>query len=231
MSENWSRKLKLIYRSWVFSFVVAMLVATSFKSAIADWNDIPTGSMEPTILVGDRVVVNKLAYDLKIPYTTTHLLQWSDPKRGDIVVFFSPKDGQRLIKRVVAVPGDTIAMESNRLYINGQFMEYVSMEVEAIDQLEPAHQSNHFFFSENLPGKTHTVMFSATRASLKRFAPIVVPQGSYFMMGDNRDNSADSRYFGFVERKQIVGRATRVGISRQGSFLQPRWYRFFKKLT
>ena len=99
------KRLKTIFKSWWFSLIVAILVATSFKSAIADWNDIPTGSMKPTILIGDRIIINKLAYDLKIPYTTLHLAQWANPKRGDIVVFYSPEDGKRLIKRVIGVPG------------------------------------------------------------------------------------------------------------------------------
>ena len=145
MSRSWRDRMKIVYRSGWFSFLVAMLVATSFKSAIADWNDIPTGSMEPTILVGDRVVVNKLAYDLKLPYTTLHLARWADPQRGDIVVFFSPEDEKRLIKRVVGVPGDRVAMLNNRLFINGEFVAYEAQEIDAIEELEPANQSNHEF--------------------------------------------------------------------------------------
>jgi len=231
MKNKWHKRIEIFFRSWVFSFVVAILVATSFKSAIADWNDIPTGSMKPTILVGDRVIVNKLAYDLKIPYTTLHLAQWAHPRRGDIVVFYSPEDEKRLIKRVVGVPGDTVGMNLNRLFVNGRFVEYEAINQKIVDQLEPEQQSTHVFFEENLPGKQHAVMFSTTRASLNTFDPIIIPEGQYFMMGDNRDNSADSRFFGFVERKRIVGRATKVGISRKGSFLHPRWNRFFKKLS
>ena len=100
MRNEWKHKASMIWRGWGFSIMIALLIATSFKSAIADWNDIPSGSMEPTILVGDRILVNKLAYDLKVPYTTRHLVRWSDPKRGDIVIFFSPEDGKRLVKRV-----------------------------------------------------------------------------------------------------------------------------------
>jgi signal peptidase I len=87
-------------------------------SAIADWNDVPTGSMNPTILAGDRIFVNKLAYDLRISFTTWRLAHWDNPRRGEIVVFFSPVDGTRLVKRVIGVPGDVIAMNGNRLYIN-----------------------------------------------------------------------------------------------------------------
>src|SRR5438045_9335683 len=85
-------------------FVLMLLVISSLRSALADWNDVPTGSMKPTIQEGDRVVVSKLAYDLKIPFTTIELVKWSDPKRGDIVVLSSPRDGTRLVKRAVAIP-------------------------------------------------------------------------------------------------------------------------------
>src|SRR5580693_8030472 len=96
-------------------FIIVLFAA--FRSAVADWNDVPTGSMIPTILEGDRIFVNKLAYDLKVPFTTAHLLTWSDPKRSDVVILFSPADGERLVKRVVAVPGDTIELRNNILYL------------------------------------------------------------------------------------------------------------------
>jgi signal peptidase I len=231
MSKKWKKKLLILCRGWGFSLVIALLIATSFKSAIADWNDIPSGSMKPTILIGDRVFVNKLAYDLKIPYTNLHLARWSDPKRGDIVVFYSPEDGKRLIKRVVGLPGDTIAMFQNKLLINGNLIEYEPLSKEVIDQIEIDSQSNHVFFNEKLTGRQHTVMFSPSRPSLSTFEPVTVPIGHYFMMGDNRDNSADSRFFGFVDRKLIVGRATMVVISRERSFLYPRWSRFFRDFS
>jgi len=231
MRNMWNKKLSIILRGWGFSLVVVLLIATSFKSAIADWNDIPSGSMKPTILIGDRIFVNKLAYDLKFPYTTLHLARWSDPKRGDIVVFYSPQDGKRLIKRVVGLPGDTLAMSQNRLFINGRFVKYESLHKEIIDQIELDQKSHHVFFNENLPGRQHAVMFSSSRSSLNTFGPVIIPEGQYFMMGDNRDNSADSRFFGFVDRNLIVGRATMVVISREGSFFHPRWSRFFKDLS
>jgi signal peptidase I len=181
MLNKWKKKLSLFWRGWGCSIVIALLIATSFKSAIADWNDVPTGSMKPTILEGDRIFVNKLAYDLKVPYTTWHLASWDDPKRGDIVVFFSPL--------------------------------------------------NHLFFGETIAGQTHPVMITPARPSLRSFAPVIVPERHYFLMGDNRDNSADSRFFGFVERKQIVGRATAVVISlKPDEHYLPRWERFFQKL-
>jgi signal peptidase I len=224
-------KCLLFFKGWGISFMVALLIATSFKSAIADWNDIPSGSMKPTILIGDRVFVNKLAYDLKIPYTTLHIAEWSNPKRGDIVVFYSPEDGKRLIKRVIGLPGDTLGMYQNRLFINEKFIKYEPLHGTNIDQIEIDQQSEQVFLNENLMGKQHSVMFLPSRPSLNTFAPVTIPEGQYFMMGDNRDNSADSRFFGFVKRKLIVGRATKVVISRKGSFLYPRWNRFFRELS
>src|SRR3977135_2952399 len=111
-------KKKVFYEVRVF--ILMLLVISSLRWALADWNDVPTGSMKPTIEEGDRVVVNKLAYDLKIPFTTIELAKWGDPQRGDIVVLFSPVDGLRLVKRVIAVPGDRIEMRENQLYVNCQ---------------------------------------------------------------------------------------------------------------
>lgn len=223
------RSLMGIVDSWVIAFLTAVLVATSFKSAIADWNDIPTGSMRPTILVGDRIFVNKLAYDLKIPYTTHRLAIWSHPERGDIVVFFSPEDGTRLVKRVVGIPGDTIWMKNNRLFINGKAAQYQMLSCrdageERMEECEGMVMLQEMGFERN-----HTIMLSPSRVSTRSFVPVTVPEGKYFMMGDNRDNSADSRFFGCVERDQIVGRANMVVISREDSFLNPRWRRFFKR--
>jgi signal peptidase I len=225
------KKLLAIFRGWVCPILVALIVAGSFKSAIADWNTVPSGSMKPTIVEGDRILVNKLAYDLKIPFTTKHLAEWSAPQRGDIVVFFSPADGKRLVKRVIGLPGDTIAMEDNRLFINGRAVQY-----EFADTQDHISESNkgaigEYLFTEDLPGKNHSLMLNPSMNSLRSFKSITIPQGYYFMMGDNRDNSADSRYIGLVERSRIVGRATDVVISLDiNDMYRPRWERFFSRL-
>src|SRR5216683_5240260 len=108
-------------------FLAMLLVVSSLRSALADWNDVPTGSMKPTIEEGDRVVVNKLAYDLKVPFTTFEVLKWGDPQRGDIVVLFSPVDGTRLVKRVIGVPGDKIELRENELFVNGQAAKWTAL--------------------------------------------------------------------------------------------------------
>jgi len=192
---------------------------------------VPTGSMKPTILEGDRVYVNKLAYDLKVPFTTRHLAQWGNPQRGDVVVFFSPRDGQRLVKRVVGLPGDTIELRNNGLVLNGTPVAYQPIAEEAVHDLAVADRASSVFAVEQLAGHPHAVAAIPSAAALRDFGPYLVPEGHYFMMGDNRDNSMDSRYFGSVERKRIVGRATAVAMSfDRENYWFPRWQRFFTAL-
>ncbi len=187
--------------------------------------------MKPTILEGDRVYVNKLAYDLKVPFTTRHIAEWGNPRRGDIVVFFSPYDGQRLVKRVVGLPGDTLELRRNALILNGRPVAYKPIAEELLRDVSPADRASHVFAAEDLPEQPHVVAgFPAVNAR-RDFGPIRVPDGQYFMMGDNRDDSFDSRYYGPVERKRILGRATAVALSfdRQ-NYWKPRWDRFFASL-
>ena len=231
MPADLKRKIALFMRGWGFSIFVAVLMATSFKSAIADWNVVPSGSMKPTIVEGDRIFVNKLAYDLKVPYTTWRLATWGHPQRGDIVVFYSPEDGKRLVKRVIGLPGDIIAMRKNRLFINGQTAEYGPLDQEVLDPMSSRERKSSLFFSENLGEMTHAVMMTPSRPFAKSFGPIVIPPDHFFMLGDNRDASADSRFFGFVNRNLIVGRATAIVISlNYNHYHLPRWDRSFQAL-
>jgi signal peptidase I len=151
--KNTDRKnMFLFIRGWIGSILMAILIATSIKSAVADWYVVPTGSMKPTIVEGDRIFTNKLAYDLKVPYTTWHIASWDNPKRGDIVVYYSPVGGKRLVKRVVGLPGDHIDMQDNRLYINGVAQKYESVHGEALAALAPIKSRGHQFYKENLLG-------------------------------------------------------------------------------
>lgn len=223
------KTLSSLAKGWIYPLAIALLIASSFKSAIADWNDIPTGSMEPTILPGDRVFVNKLAYDLKVPYTTWTVAKWGEPQRGDIVVFFSPEDDKRLVKRVVGLPGDRLSMVDNQLQINGEPIVY--RKPTEIFEFSPWQGPLlPRVLIENLSGYPHPVLLHPDLISRNSFEPIRVPEGNYFLLGDNRDLSADSRFFGFVPRDQIVGQATSIVISREKSFRSPRWDRFFKDL-
>ena len=210
-------------------FALMLLVVTSLRSALADWNDVPTGSMKPTIQEGDRVVVNKLAYDLKIPFTTYEVAKWGDPHRGDIVVLFSPRDGVRLVKRVIAVPGDVVQLVDNQLFINGKKQPW-STDLWPMDDPQ---QGRTYITSEDLDGHQHKVMISPQMASPARtYGPLTVPAGQYFVMGDNRDNSNDSRYIGLIPRTQIVGKALAVAFSLdRNHYYIPRLDRFFKGLS
>lgn len=208
-------------------FLLMLIVISSLRSALADWNDVPTGSMKPTIQEGDRVVVNKLAYDLKVPFTTIEIAKWADPKGGDIVVLFSPSDGTRLVKRVVALPGDLVAMVNNQLFVNGAAVPVSQPRGPVADD----EQGMTFVADELLAGRNHQVMFTPQIAALRSFGPVTVPRGKYFVMGDNRDNSNDSRYIGYIDRERIVGKALAVAFSLdRNHHWAPRFERFFTKL-
>lgn len=231
---TWAKLRASAYRWWRTELRSLLLLAValfSVRSSLADWNDVPSGSMKPTILEGDRVYVNKLAYDLKVPFTTWHLLEWAEPKRGDIVVFYSPYDGKRLVKRVVGLPGDTLELRSDALILNGQPVQYRPLQTGALRDLASADRQSHTFATESLPGRAHAVAIWPTVPARRDFGPLTVPPGQYFMMGDNRDDSFDSRYYGPVSRDRILGRATIAVLSfDRGNYWLPRWDRFFSRL-
>src|ERR1039457_1305216 len=145
------------WRKEIRWWLVIGLIIFSVRSSLADWSDVPTGSMKPTILEGDRVYVNKLAYDLKVPFMTRHIAEWSNPRRGDIVVFFSPRDGTRLVKRVVGLPGDTIELRNDGLVLNGQAVEYQPIAEERLRDLAPADLASSVFAVERLAGQSPVV--------------------------------------------------------------------------
>ena len=193
----------------VFVFILCLGL---FRTAIADWNPVPTGSMRPTILEGDVVLVNRLAYDLKLPLTDISLAHLGDPQRGDIVTFSSPKDGTRLIKRLVALPGDTVELRNNQLFINAEAALYSDLT----DVREPVGLGRFVDATratEDYDGSSRSVQFLPLTNSRSNFGPVVVPAGQFFMMGDNRDNSEDSRYIGFVPRNLLIGRAGHILVS------------------
>jgi signal peptidase I len=218
--------LQQLWREWILPLALIFLIGAPLRSAVVDWNWVPTGSMKPTILEGDLVLVNKLAYDLKVPFTTRHLAEWADPVRGDIAVFFSPKDGTRLVKRVIGLPGDTIQLRAEVLYVNGEAQGYSATEVEPFRR-DIHEDPNPILAIEHLGAVDHYVLALPGRAARRSFGPYVLPPKGYFMMGDSRDNSLDSRYFGPVPRDQIVGRASGVILSFDASrYLRPRVPRF-----
>jgi signal peptidase I len=201
------------------SFIIFLSLMFIFRSACADWNTVPSGSMKPTILEGDRIAVNKMAYDLRVPFTHILLVKFSDPQRGEIAVFDSKASDKRLVKRVVGIPGDTVSMENNQLFINGTAIQY-EKNGDNTDQLE------HLF------NTTHAVRISNPNDhAFANFPAVIVPANHYLMLGDNRDISADSRVIGFVPRNEFVGRSSAVVMSfNYDNFYIPRADRFFKSL-
>ncbi len=206
------------YRGFAL-FVVLMVV---FRSSLGDWNVVPTGSMKPTILEGDRIFVNKLAYDLRIPLTHVSLLRLGDPGRGDIIVFDSKAADLRLVKRVIGLPGDVVEMRDNRLWINGIEAGYSNIR----------YATDMVFATESYAGMKHKIELAPAGAGrFSSFGPVRVPRGRYLVLGDNRDNSADSRFIGFVPRAEIVGGAKTIVMSLDyDHFHLPRLNRFFHDL-
>jgi signal peptidase I len=206
------------YRGFAL-FIFLMII---FRSALADWNVVPTGSMKPTILEGDRILVNKLAYDFKIPLTQILIHKFADPKRGDIVIFDSKLADTRLVKRVIGLPGDTVEMKSNRLTINNIEAQYSNVE----------YAADAIFAIESYLGMSHRIELARTGENrLSSFGPVKVPKDRYLVLGDNRDNSADSRVYGFIPREEIVGNARTIVLSLDyDHYYLPRVDRFFHVL-
>lgn len=219
------------WRTEIRPLLILAVVLFSIRSSLADWNDVPTGSMKPTLIEGDRIFVNKLAYDLKVPFTTWHLAEWGNPQRGDIVVFFSPHDGKRLVKRVIGLPGDTVEMRNEQLLLNGEPVTYTPLDASISAAVAEPERSASEFATEQLPSRPHAVMATPVLPATRSFGPVTVPAGEYFTLGDNRDNSFDSRFWGCVPRSQIVGRASAVVVSldRERCW-KPRGGRWFKPL-
>jgi len=225
---------KFICKTWkewrnIVFFIVFVVIPV--KSSLADWNWVPTGSMNPTILQGDLIYVNKLAYGLRFPLTFYRLAEWSAPERGDIVVCFCPEDETRLVKRIIAVPGDTIESKGNVLFLNGHPATYTKLNPENTEYLSSGLKKRSIFATENLDGCTHAVMSVPSVRAIRDFGPVAVSPNHYFVMGDNRDNSKDSRHFGFVQKQAIVGKARGVIVSFDiTDKYQPRLKRFFDSL-
>jgi len=203
-------------KTWVRDnkgFIAFLLMFGLFRTAVADWNPIPSASMHPNLLEGDVVFVNRLAFDLKVPLTNVVVTHLGEPQRGDIVTFSSPADGTRLIKRIVAVPGDTVSMDHDRLTINGKPASY-TLPASAVEAVANIGQLEAVQVTEKAGAAAHRIQLLPDIVPGKRsFAPLTIPAGQYMMLGDNRNNSADSRYIGLVPRELLIGRAERVLVS------------------
>jgi signal peptidase I len=229
-TENAKKWALGLWRQWRVTIFLTVFVILPVKSSLADFNWVPTGSMNPTILEGDLVFVNKVAYDLRVPFTYCRVARWADPDRGDIVICFSPDDGKRLVKRVIGLPGDHISMVNDQLFVNGEPAVQTPADQDLLKALNSRVRPHAAVATEQLGEVSHPVLSLRGLPAMRSFGPVVVPEGQYFLMGDNRDNSRDSRYFGFVSRKVIVGKAVGVAgsldftdwfLPRLGRFLSP----------
>jgi signal peptidase I len=226
MNARLASASRYLFREWIKPLAIVAAIVFPLKSAVADWNWVPSGSMRPTILEGELVFINKLAYDLKVPFTTQHIAEWGNPQRGEIAVFYSPQDGTRLVKRVIGLPGDRIALHANQLTINGQPVKWSDAGEAWHTYATPQEQKEATVVAESLGTVLHPIMSLPRQAALRDFDEVTVPAGQYFMMGDNRDRSYDSRYFGFVPRDRFLGQANAVVLSfDKDHYLLPRFSR------
>ncbi|POZ52681.1 signal peptidase I [Methylovulum psychrotolerans] len=193
------------------SFFPILLIVLLLRSFLAEPFRIPSGSMMPTLLVGDFILVNKFTYGIRLPVINKKIIPLNEPQRGDIVVFRFPKDPTTdYIKRVIGVPGDKIAYENKRLTVNGQAVSEVSMgRYTGVGQGEDMTGAEQLM--ENLLGVEHSIL--VRNDTVSREGVYEVPQGQYFVMGDNRDNSNDGRYWGFVPEENLVGKAFFIWMS------------------
>jgi signal peptidase I len=243
MDEHLSFARKSTLREYSESIGVAVAIALLLRAFVVEAFQIPSGSMIPTLEVGDHIFVSKFAYGLSIPFTNAKILQVAQPERGDVIVFKYPLDpGTDYIKRVVGLPGDVIEMRQDELYINGNPVarqrvpkpcHYV--EVQRVGP-GPGDEHDCELWNETLGKKDHETIQEPRPGAGRDFARTVVPPGHVFVMGDNRDNSSDSRVWGTVDRDLIKGKALIVWWSRGnsdgwslGNWVKSiRWGRFFQ---
>ncbi len=187
------------------SFFPVVLIVLLLRSFLVEPFRIPSGSMMPTLLIGDFILVNKFSYGVRLPVLNNKVIELGEPERGDIVVFRFPKQPTvDYIKRVIGLPGDRIAYFDKKLYVNGQPISQVSLgRYQGVGQ--GANMTGAEHFDEDLTGVKHSILINHGVSSVEDV--FVVPQGQYFVMGDNRDNSNDSRYWGTVPEGNLVGKA------------------------
>lgn len=179
-----AKRKKSVVREYVEAIGIAILLALFIRTFVVQAFKIPSGSMLPTLLIGDHLLVNKFIYGIRVPFSGKVLVPLKDPKSGDIIVFKFPKDRSiDYIKRVVGVPGDEIELKNKKLFVNGN---------------PTSDPHAHYTTTAVLPGSV---------SPKDNFGPVTVPEGKFFVMGDNRDNSSDSRFWGFVETDDVLGKA------------------------
>ncbi|MGH7852199.1 MAG: signal peptidase I [Candidatus Binatia bacterium] len=202
MDQPAAVKSKSAFREYAEAIIMALILALFIRTFIVQAFKIPSGSMIPTLEIGDHILVNKLSYGLRMPFLERYLLQYGNPGRGDVVVFIYPEDRSKdFIKRVIAVAGDTVEVRNKKIFINGK-------------PIEDPH--GHFTGYDPLAGGV---------GSGDDYGPKTVPQSSIFVMGDNRDRSYDSRFWGFVDLNDVRGKAFLIYWSWDGTDRWVRWER------
>jgi signal peptidase I len=272
-----------LWRGWIRPLLTVILVVTALRSSLVDWNDVPTGSMVPTVAVGDRIVVNKLAYGFNLPFNGPVVavpltgisfdnpldflpgFYYSAPRVNHIVTFWKPggfhepayqklvdfglpedrarqqatvtDGGIRMVKRIVAGPGDTLELRRETRKFDGRPFD---LSVLVLNGEEATYEKvGPYVLAETINGQTRLVQYVRNDPQEMRrrngildprlagFGPFTVPDGQYLMVGDNRDNSQDGRFFGTVPLKQVTGKAKFVAVSFGDHYLDPNWSRFF----
>lgn len=249
--SNWDWKSKFFWTEGWGSIALAITIALSIRWAFIEAYVIPSGSMFPSLLINDHIFVNKLTYGIRVPFSENWLIKFNEPKRGEVIVFKYPGDKSIFyIKRVVGEPGDKIMYENGTLYINDKPMEKTVPKTPEDfawltdadfnrDGGRPDSKDNYTHFTEILPEKEHSILIRKGEV-YDNFGPVIVPDGHLFVMGDNRNNSADSRYWGFLPKQLILGRAMFVWLSCEQTLkyvpflcnpLEIRWKRFFHQVN
>ena len=195
-------KTKSTFREYAEAILMALFLALFIRTFIVQAFKIPSGSMIPTLQIGDHILVNKLAYGIRIPFLENYLMEFAKPQRGDVVVFIFPEDRSKdFIKRVIAVAGDTVEVRAKTIYINGK----------------PVEDPHAYFAGDDPQG--------GGLLTREDYGPKVVPANHIFVMGDNRDRSYDSRFWGFVDLNEVRGKAFLIYWSWDGNDRWVRWER------
>lgn len=192
---------KSTLREYLEALIIALIIALFIRTFVVQAFKIPSGSMESTLLIGDHIFVNKFIYGIRIPFIKKRLFEFQEPERGDVIVFIFPEDKSKdFIKRVVGVENDVIEIRNKRLYVNGELQDEPYTQYVESGQIVPRRDN---------------------------FGPITVPEGKIFVEGDNRDRSYDSRFWGFVEKSDVVGKAFIIYFSIKNT-PDASWYQFWK---
>ena len=190
---------------YIGSFFPILLIVFFLRSFLFEPFQIPSGSMIPTLEIGDFIVVNKFSYGVRLPIVGAKIIPTGDPERGDVIVFVPPHDHRYFIKRLVGMPGDHIKIVENQVFVNGE-----ALLQEFVEQSDITNRGR-FNIAEETDGElTHQIQVHIPAGQYGRNFETIVPEGHYFMMGDNRDNSLDSRDWGAVPESNIVGKAVAV---------------------